>query len=179
MSDSSIFLISALSTSVATFAAIVFGVMALVHSNTLKGRELIDKLYSELLDDEAFYARIRAKDKILWLDNGLERLRLNKALTAFDELDYLLRPWFIQCWDSEDWEFVASEIQYFAANESVWDYVVMRIQEGLDRGFPKDIIPFTGFSELLEIMPSKYKAKPPCEIPEKHRRFFNELTLRR
>jgi hypothetical protein len=104
-------------------------------------------------------------------------------LTLFDEIDYLLRQGslrkLVRWWDSEVWEFVASEIQYFAANDSVWDYIVNRIQEGLDRGFPKDIIPFTGFPELLENIPERFRAEHFRGIPEKHKAFFEKLKSAR
>ncbi len=156
-----------------------FGVMALRNTNSIRGRELIGRIYAALIDDEVLYSRIRNNEPIEWKGNDKQRLFLNKSLTLFDEMDYLLRPGCLQkvmkCCHSKAWEFIASEIQYFAANDSVWDYMVMRIQEGLDRNFPKDIIPFTGFPELLGSIPDIYKAEPPCRIPGKHKAFFDKL----
>ncbi len=158
---------------------IFFGVMALRTNNSIKGKELIGRIYAALIDDEVLYSKIRNKEPIEWEGDENQRLFLNKSLTLFDEMDYLLRPGCLQkvmkCCRSKAWEFIASEIQYFAASGSVWDYMVKRIQEGLDRGFPKDIIPFTGFPELLASIPDIYKAEPPCHIPDNHKAFFDKL----
>ncbi len=142
---------------------------------------MIGKLYDAFQEEKLFqfYAKVRNnKEPIDWQQAENEQL-LNRSLTLFDEIDYLLRQGLLHKvakWlHSEVWEYVSSEIQYFAANESVWDYIVKRIQEGLDRGFPKDIIPFTGFPELLDNVPSRFRAKPFPRIPEKHRAFFDKL----
>jgi len=160
-----------------------FGLMALRNSNSIRGKELIGRMYAALIEDEVLYRKVRNRDTIEWEQDERQRLFVNKSLTLFDEMDYLLRPGLLQrvlkCCHSKAWEFVASEIQYFASNDSVWDYMVMRIEEGLDRGFPKDIIPFTGFPELLDEIPEMYQAKPPVRTPEKHKAFFDRLkTLR-
>ena len=81
----------------------------------------------------------------------------------------------VKLWYSDVWEYFASEIQYFAFNPIVWDYLVKRIQEGLDKGFPKDIIPFTGFLELFRTIPKHFKADPPPVIPDKHKAFFDKF----
>ena len=161
-------------------AGMFFGVKAISTSNAIRRTELIRHVYDAFMEEKLFrfYARVRNRETIDWQHEDDERL-LNKSLTLFDEVDYLLRQgllhWIAKWWSSEAWEYLAGEIQYFSANESVWDYIVTRIREGLDRGFPRDIIPFTGFRELLHSIPTKYRARPfPC-VPERHKAFFDNL----
>ena len=167
---------------VGIIAAIIFGVSAIRTSNTMRTAELIAEIYDAFLEDTLFrfYTRIRNKDSINWqqVDSSDERL-LNKSLTLFDKIDYLLSQGLLHKMarrrPSQAWEFFSSEIQYFAANESVWDYMVKRIREGLASGFPKDIVPFTGFRELLDNIPETFRARPFPYIPEKYRAFFDNL----
>jgi len=167
-------------------AALFFGVWGIWNSNSIRKTELITTVYNAFVADDLlqFYAKIRKKEPIDWQHDD-EKL-LNKSLTLFDAADFLQSRgltrfrWlpFVK-WlpgDETVWEFFASEIQYFASNEYAWDYMAQRVKEALNRGFPRDIIPFTGFAELLSKIPKRFRANDyPC-VPEKHRHLYNWLT---
>jgi len=115
-----------------------------------------------------FYKRIQKRDQID-LENKDEEKLLNETLTLFDALNYFQIQGLL---DEKAWEYVACEIQNFAFNESVWNYMCQFIREYQNRGFPVDIIPFTGFPELLENVPPKFRANPfPC-IPDRYKALF-------
>ena len=183
---------------VGIIAAIAFGVRQIWQSNSIRTAEVISKIYQQFASDELHqvYDDIRNGKQIVVKEIGAvgtvgdDERRLNQCLTLFDEIDFLLRQgllkgkWRWRRWrfrrePNETWEFLASEVQYFALNDSVWDYIVRRIKEGQAKTFPKDIIPFTGFPELLESVPAEYRAEPFPSIPNKHKDFFNELKTSR
>ena len=63
--------------------------------------------------------RIRKGDQINWQeDEGL----LNKSLTLFDTLSYLQTQGLLRR-RAKAWEYIASENQYFASNDSVCSYI--------------------------------------------------------
>jgi hypothetical protein len=177
------------------FAAIIFGLYAIWNSNSIRRNELITQIYDAFMEEKlySFYARIRKGEQIVLERPANERL-LNRSLTLFDGIDYLRSQGLLHkvanwCpsrvrkylpadwWDSEVWEYFASEIQYFALNESVWAYIRYRIEEGRAKGFPDKIIPFTGFVALYRTIPENFKAKPFPPIPEEHREFFDNVKL--
>ena len=77
--------------------------------------------------------------------------------------------------DDKAWEYVASEIQYFAVNESVRGYMAKRLQDGRKDGLPDDIIPFTGFPELFRKIPCKFRTKSFPVVLEKLEAIFKKL----
>ncbi len=192
--------IYSLGPSLAAWATVTAGAMAVIGvcmarhqiriSNSIRRTELISNTYDAFLTDDLlpFYDKIRKGETINWQRKKDDEQQkddkqqkddeqlLNKSLTLFDKVDYLRTQGLL---DERAWEYVASEIQYFASNPSVWDYMFKRIHEGLCRGFPKDIIPFTGFPDLLENIPHEFRANPFPEIPERHRAFFNQLKSSR
>jgi len=125
-------------------------------NNIIKRNELINKIYDHFLEDSSyeFYDRIRDKEDIV-LNEDNKKL-LNKALSMFDEINYLRTQNLL---DDEAWEYVACEIQNFAANETVWKYMLNYVKMYKEKRFPKDIIPFTGFPDLLKYMPRKFKVE--------------------
>jgi hypothetical protein len=161
--------------------AAIFGIVIawrqITISNSLRRTEAITTLYSTFVTDDLyqFYERIRNREPIDWEHKKREKMRLNKALTLFDELCYLQTQKLFQKSDAT-WEYVASELHYFAANGSVWDYWAHRVHEGLKEGLRKDTIPFTGFSQLYNTMPEKFKAKPFPDVPERHKALFSWVT---
>jgi hypothetical protein len=159
----------------ATVAGVVMIFLALItirSNNSTKRMELISKIYDRFLEDElyGFYIRIRNKEVINWQDNKDDERLLNESLTLFDEVNYLRTQGLL---DIKAWEYIASEIQYFALNDSVWDYMIQRIRECKDRGFSEDIMPFTGFPELLNKVPEKFRAKPFPIVPHRYNALFN------
>ena len=119
----------------------------------------------------AFYDKIRRGERVDWEHSEADKQLLNKSLTLFDDLSYLETQGLLHR-KARAWEYVASEIQYFASNDSVWDYIAHRIQEGRDRGFPNDIIPFTGFPDLLHKIPKRFRAKSFPHVPDRYSALF-------
>lgn len=144
---------------VAGVVMIFFALKTIRSNNSTKRMELISKIYDRFLKDELyeFYVKIRNKEVINWEDDKKDERLLNESLTLFDEVNYLRTQGLL---DKKAWEYVASEIQYFALNGSVWDYMDHRKQKCRDRGFPEDIMPFTGFPDLLKKIPEQLRAKP-------------------
>ncbi len=86
---------------------------------------------------------------------------MNEALTLFDALNYFQTQGLL---DKKAWEYFACEIQNFALNNSVWEYMHKTNEPYLKKGFPEDIIPFTGFPELFKNLPNKFKARCPQQL---------------
>jgi hypothetical protein len=160
---------------IATITAMLLGVLGFRNSiavrkdsNAIKRAEVIGRIYNAFIEDGAyeFYDKIRSRERIEWGEwepgqptdekvRANEKL-LNKALTMFDEINYLNSQGLL---DERAWEYIAGEIQYFAGNDSVRAYIDRRIQADINRGFPKAIIAFTGFRDLLNSVPEKFRAK--------------------
>jgi len=157
---------------VAGVVMIFFGIIAIRSNNLKKRMELMSKIYDRFLEDDiyAFYIRIHNKEFVNWQEDKNDERLLNKSLTLFDEVDYLQIHGLL---DMKAWEFLASEIQYVGLNASVWDYMIHRTRDCMDRGFPEEIIPFTGFPELLNKMPEKFRAKPFPSVPDRYNALFN------
>lgn len=128
-------------------------------SNSIRTTELVASIYGAFTEDEElfrFYDRIRKNEPIEWERVSEERL-LNKSLTLFDKVNYLQAEGLLDD-NSKVWEYVAYEIHCFSKNESVLKYIAKRFEDGKTEGCPEDIIPFTGFTELVKRMPQGYKA---------------------
>ena len=99
-----------------------------------------------------------------WKDDWL----LNKSLTLFDTASYLQSQDSLPA-TAKAWEYLASEIQYFASNDSVCSYIEKRIEDGKTKFRDhEDAIPFTGFPLLLANIPERFHAWDyPC-IPKGH-----------
>ena len=166
--------IGSLLASWATVAGVVMifiAYMTLRRNTSIKRMELISKIYDRFLNDElyGFYIRVRRQQTINWQHDEKDERLLNKSLTLFDEVNYLQNQKLL---DEKAWEYVACEIQNFAFNENVWDYMIQRTQDCKDRGFPDDIIPFTGFPELLNKVPLKFRANPFPRVPDRCNALF-------
>ncbi|MGD0626781.1 MAG: hypothetical protein ABSB32_18990 [Thermodesulfobacteriota bacterium] len=134
-------------------------------NNSIRKWELIEKIYGAFLENHwyDFYERIQGGEQID-LRNKEEEKLLNEMLTKFDALDYFQTQGLL---DDKAWEYVACEIQDFALNNSVWEYIGKIEKPYLVKGFPKDIIPFTGLPELYDELPDKFKAKCPPQLEER------------
>ncbi|MGD0516557.1 MAG: hypothetical protein ABSA26_03395 [Thermoguttaceae bacterium] len=170
--------------SFATFIGVEVAIIATIMawrqiriSNSLRKTEAITRIYTSFITDDLydFYERIRKGEKIEWNKYDKEEMRMNNALTLFDELCFLQTQKLFQKNDIE-WEYIASELYYFAANESVWDYWAFRVKDGKEKNFPNSIIPFTGFSQLYETIPDKFKANPFPEVPQEHKALYKQIT---
>jgi hypothetical protein len=152
---------------------IYFGLVTIKSNNSTRRMELIRKIYDKFLEGELydFYTKIRNKKDIDWQNDPIDERLLNESLTLFDEVYYLQTQGLLD--DIKAWEYVASEIQYFSSNDRVWDYIINRIHECKDRGFPGKIMPFTGFPELVEKVPEEFRANPFPGVPDRYKNLFN------
>ncbi|MGD0078365.1 MAG: hypothetical protein ABSB91_07045 [Sedimentisphaerales bacterium] len=137
-------------------------------NNSIKRWELIEKLYGAFIKDNwyEFYERIKNGGKI---DLSKDIKLLNETLTLFDALNYFRTQRLI---DKKAWEYVACEILNFALNDTVWEYMKNIKKPYVEKGFPEDIIPFTGFPELFDKLPKKFKKKCLSQLEKR----FNELS---
>ena len=166
--------IATVTTAIVAIAALVVALCQIRTSNSIRTATLIAETYSAFVvsnDVMAFYDKIRRGEPVDWEHSEVDKQLLNKSLTLFDELSYLETQGLLHR-KARAWEYVASEIQYFASNNSVWDYIAHRIQEGRDKGFPNDIIPFTGFPDLLHKIPKRFRAKSFPRVPDRYMPFL-------
>lgn len=137
---------------IATGVGIIIAIITLKNSNNDKRKELISKVYSKFLEDPEmyqFYEEIKKlKDGNINIENEKDKKLLNKSLSIFDEVFYLYTENLL---NKNAWEYLSSEIQYFAMNDKVFDYIEMRFQQSKKDGLPYDIMPFTGFLDLLDL----------------------------
>lgn len=138
-------------------------------NNSIEKWKIIERIYAAFLEDDCydFYKRIQKGEKID-LENEKEEKLLNDALTLFDDLEYYQAQGLL---DEEAWMYFACELQNFALNDSVWKYIDKSEKPYLEKGFHKDIIPFTGFPALLDKLPKKFKAKWPPQLEERLMRY--------
>ena len=171
----------------ATVIGIIVACWTYSRNSSMKRRELISNIYNKFLERKLydFYAKIRNGDTIKWqikeedklsdeekqLINKNERL-LNKSLTLFDEVNYLETQGLL---DDGAWEYIVCEIQYFAFNKSVWEYMEHRIEECIKMKFPENIMPFTGFPDLLNKVPIKFRAEPFPEVSDRYKNLIKEV----
>lgn len=155
-------------TVVAVVVAIFGGFIALntyISNNSIRKWELIRELYEKFLKDDwfEFYKKI-AKGEQINLNNNNDEKLLNETLTMFDALNYFNIQKLL---DEKAWEYIACEIQNFALNNSVWEYMKMVKEPYLLKGFPEKIIPFTGFPELLGALPDEFEINCPQQFKER------------
>lgn len=137
-------------------------------NNSIRKWELIEKLYDAFIKDGwyAFYERIKNGEQI---DLSKDGKLLNETLTLFDALNYFQTQKLL---DKKAWEYVACEILNFALNDSVWEYMNKIKKPYVEKGFREDIIPFTGFPELFDKLPNKFKKECLSQLEKR----FNELS---
>jgi len=125
-------------------------------NNSIRRMELIQKLYAHFLETGwyEFYKVIQGSQPFD-LNRDNEKL-LNASLTVFDEIAYYEEQGLL---DEKALEYFACEILNFYHNEIVRKYVEDIREQYLKKGFPEDIIPFTGFTSLAEKLPEKYAKK--------------------
>lgn len=126
-----------------------FAIKTYRSNNSIRKWELIKKIFDAFMegDQYAFYERIKDGDQIDFEKNKEDVQLLNKALTMFDTLCYFQVQGLL---DEMSWEYFACEIYNFALNDSVLEYMRKIKELYKSKGFPDDIIPFTGFPELVK-----------------------------
>ena len=124
-------------------------------NNALRKIDLIHKLYDQYLKEQwyEFYEVVK-KEKLFKLE--IYEKMLNQSLTFFDEIDYYYSQGLI---DDKSLEYFASEILNFYYNETVMKYVKDIEIKYKELNFPPEIIPFSGFTALVEKTLEKYKIK--------------------
>jgi hypothetical protein len=124
-------------------------------NNALRKIDLIHKLYDQYLKEEwyEFYEVVK-KEKSFKLE--IYEKMLNQSLTFFDEIDYYYCQGLI---DDKSLEYFASEILNFYYNETVMKYIKDTEIKYKELNFPPEIIPFSGFTALIEKTLEKYKIK--------------------
>lgn len=133
-------------------------------NNSIEKWKIIKGIYDAFLEKEwyDFYKKIQSAEQKIDLEKD-EKL-LNDTLTLFDDLEYYQAQGLL---DEEAWMYFACELQNFALNDRVWEYIDKSEKPYLEKGFHKDIIPFTGFPALLDKLPKKFKAKWPPQLEER------------
>ena len=167
----------------AAIAGLIIALFQVRVHNSIRVFECIKDIYDSFLDEDKkdnsetlmdFFERIR-KGKEGDIDRKKDEKNLNQAISLFDEVNVLLRQGLLYR-NSEAWEYVASEIQYFALCDEVWKYMEERLIACRENKFPLNIIPFTGFTELFRKMPEQYRANPYMNIPMSYKSIYNELN---
>ena len=135
---------------------------------SIKRKELIDKIYGRFLEEDLyeFYIRVCRQDPVDLQPGRKDEQLLNKSLTLFDEVNYFMTQKLL---DKNAWEYIATEIQNFSRNEKIWDYMCKFMKEYNNKGFPEEIIPFTGFPELVKKVPPKFRANPFPRVPDQYK----------
>ncbi|MGA7576773.1 MAG: hypothetical protein ACLQUW_03445 [Desulfobaccales bacterium] len=120
-----------------------------IDNNSIRKWELIKGIFDPFITDDLlyeFYERIKKEKSIDFKNDEKELQLLNKSLTMFDALCYFQWQGLL---DDKSYEYFATELYNFALNDSVVEYV-REIKDAYKlKGFPPDIIPFTGFPELV------------------------------
>ncbi|MGD0217015.1 MAG: hypothetical protein ABSC45_05840 [Desulfobaccales bacterium] len=145
-------------------------------NNSIRKWELIKELFDAFITDDLlyeFYERIKKEKPIDYKNDEKELRLLNKSLTMFDALCYFQWQGLL---DSKSYEYFATELYNFALNGSVWEYMCDIKELYKQKGFPPDIIPFTGFPELVNKLLSldDFKLKSPSHL-EKIRMAMEKL----
>jgi hypothetical protein len=142
-------------------------------ANSLRTAKLIDETYHAFLDKNAnFYSQIRSgiycKEK-----------ELNESLTLFDSVSYLQTQGLLHRW-ARAWEYIAAELQYFASNDSVCEYIEKRIKDGREGRVKlrEIVIPFTGFPALIGNIPKRYQTEESYPYVDPKHKILRELVDR-
>ena len=124
-------------------------------NNSLRKIELMHKLYAQFLEEELykFYEIVKKGQPF---DLEIHKKVLNQSLTFFDEIECYYSQKLL---DDEIWEYFAAEILNFSHNETIMKFVKDEKNKYEEKGFPPEIIPFSGFTELLKKVHEKYNIK--------------------
>jgi hypothetical protein len=138
-------------------------IQAYKDDRSMRKKEVINKLYEKFLEEDVYelYEKVKANQPFE-LNTGNKRA-LNKALTLFDELEYFESE---KLFDEKLWEYIGCEIVNLSCHKNVQQF----LRETWEQYKPKnkaqeDMMPFTGFKELVKKLPNPYwfKKKPNLE----------------
>ena len=127
------------------------------NNNSIQKFKLIESIYTGFLKEDCheLYQIIRKNENIDFTDKKQERI-LNEMLTLFDAISYFHSQNLL---DEKAWEYIACELHVFNRSKSVREFINKTEKEYKDAGFPEEIIPFSGFSELYSNIPEKFNIK--------------------
>ena len=125
------------------------------NNNLMRRIDLIHKLYNFFLEKDMydFYEIVKSN---MPFDLGTCAKLLNQSLTFFDELEYYFSRKLI---DKKSLEYFAAEILNFKNNDTVMNYVRETETKYRKLQFHPDIVPFSGFTALIERIQKEYKYK--------------------
>ncbi|MGC2691266.1 MAG: hypothetical protein WA228_01110 [Desulfobaccales bacterium] len=146
-------------------------------NNSIRKWKLIKEIFDNFMKDDLykFYEKIKNGDQIDFEGKPDDEMRLNKALTLFDALSYFQTEGLLGKRGKEDekaWEYFACEILNYVLNNSVWKYIKRTEKKYKDIGFDEYIIPFSGFPDLYENLPERFRPKCPRQLINQ----FNKLS---
>lgn len=136
-------------------------IKAYADDRSMKKKEIINKLYERFLEPDLYelYEKIKINEPFEL--NTINKKALNRALTLFDEIEYFKAA---KLFDDELWEYIACEIVNLSFHKNVQQFL-----RQTDEQYPKpqnecqeDMMPFTGFKQLVKDLPDVYwiKEKP-------------------
>ena len=114
-----------------------------ISNNSIRKWELIENIFDIFMKDGwyEFYKRIQNGEQIDLESNKEEKL-LNETLTMFDALNYFQTQGLL---DDKAWEYFACEIQNFALNNSVWEYMTRLRSSIRQEVFQRILFPLRAF----------------------------------
>jgi hypothetical protein len=157
--------------SLATIIGVVWAIISVTNAlqayksdRSMRKKEIINKLYERFLEDGLYELYEKIKTNQPFELSPKNKQALNKALTLFDEIEYFKAE---KLFDEKLWEYIGCEIVNLSCHKDV-----QRFLRETEEQYPKpknqsqkDMMPFTGFKELVKELPDPYwfKKKPNLE----------------
>ena len=157
--------------SLATIIGVVWAIISVTNAlqayksdRSMRKKEIINKLYERFLEDDLYELYEKIKTNQPFELSPKNKQALNKALTLFDEIEYFKAE---KLFDEKLWEYIGCEIVNLSCHKDV-----QRFLRETEEQYPKpknqsqkDMMPFTGFKELVKKLPDPYwfKKKPNLE----------------
>ena len=132
--------------------------------HSMRKKAIINKLYERFLEDDLYELYEKIKTDQPFELSPTNKRALNKAFTLFDEIEYFKAE---KLFDEKLWEYIGCEIVNLSCHKDV-----QRFLRETEKQYPepknqsqKDMMPFTGFKELVKKLPDPYwfKKKPNLE----------------
>lgn len=157
--------------SLATIIGVIWAIISVTRAiqaykddRSMRKKEIINKLYERFLENDLYELYEKIKTNQPFELSPENKKTLNKALTLFDEIEYFKAE---KLFDEKLWEYIACEIVNLSSHKDV-----QRFLRETKEQYPepknqsqKDMMPFTGFKELVKKLPDPYwfKKKPNLE----------------